>query len=61
VGTRHSSLNIADEREQKEEGREAGEPLDNIGYRLCLDGMSKPDEASQESDRKGISSAFPLI
>ena len=55
----HSPLYIAEQGEQKKEGRETGQPLDDIGYRLGLDGVNQPDEASQESYLRAFSLPSP--
>ena len=60
-GLSNPSLNVAEEGEHKKEGSETGQPLVDIGYRLGLDGMGKPEEASQKGDGKGISSFFSLM
>ena len=38
MGMVHSALYIAEQGEQGKKGREAGQPLYNVGYCLCLDG-----------------------
>ena len=53
---RKATLDIEEHRKEVEHSSQGTHPLDDVGYRLGLDGMADEEEAREEGDGEGYGS-----